>query len=524
METNAFGVTSQIYSPTIGNPLDPEEFKRQGYMMIDFLADYYRNVANYPVLSQVEPNYLRKALPQSAPFDPESIEAILQDVQQHIIPGITHWLSPNYFAYFPSSASTAGILGEMLSTGLGVNGFNWLSSPAITELESIVMDWLGQELKLPGTFLFSGNGGGVVLNTTCEAILCTLVAARDKVLSQVGNDNITKLVVYASDQTHCALKKAAQIAGIHPKNIHAIKTNKSTSFALSPESLFSTILVDVENGLIPCFLCATVGTTATTAIDPIGPLCNVAKKFGIWVHVDAAYAGSACICPEFRNSIDGIEEVDSFSFNAHKWFFTNLLCCCLWVKNPNDLTKSLSTNASYLRNKVSDSKQAIDYKDWQITLSKKFNALKLWMVLRSYGIGNLRNFLRNHVKMAKTFEEFVKMDRRFEIFVPRTFSTVCFRLTPSAIAKLEHYANTTKAHQNGKLASEDFVNQVNYKLLDLINGSGKVYMTHTVVAGAFVLRCAIGGTLTEEKHVNMMWETVQEKVDSILGKPKIALY
>ncbi|KAI4356235.1 hypothetical protein L6164_000272 [Bauhinia variegata] len=394
-------------------------------MVVDFLADYYCNVTNYPVLSQVAPNYLRKILPESAPFNPQPIEAILQDVQQHIIPGITHWLSPNYFAYFPSSASTAGILGEMLSTGLSVNGFNWASSPAATELESIVMDWIGQELKLPEAFLFSGK---------------------------------------------------AQIAGIHPKNLLVIETYKSTSFALSPESLLSTILLDVENGLIPCFLCATVGTTATTAIDPIWPLCNVAKKFGIWVHVDAAYADRV------------------------------------------DYTKSLTTYPSYLRNKASDSKQVIDYKDWQIALSKKFNALKLWIVLRSYGIGNLRNFIRNYVKMAKTFEELVKMDRRFEIFVPRTFSLVCFRLKQSAIATVEPNHNETKAHQN-----EDFMNQVNSKLLDLINGSGKVFLTHAVVAGAFVLRCVFSATLTEEKHVIMMWKVVQEKANSLLDKPIITL-
>ncbi|KAI4354029.1 hypothetical protein L6164_002930 [Bauhinia variegata] len=517
MESDAVDVKPQIDSTTIMNPLDPDEFKRQGYIMIDFLANYYRNVANYPVLSQVESNYLRKRLQKSAPFDPQPIEEILQDVQQHIIPGITHWQSPNFFAYFPATTSTAGFLGEMLSTGLNVVGFNWVASPAATELESIVMDWLGQELKLPETFLFSGNGGGVLLNTTCEAIVCTLVAARDKVLSHVGNDKITKLVVYASDQTHSTVQKAAQIAGIHPKNFHVIQTNKSTSFALSPEALLSAILVDLENGLIPCFLCASVGTTATTAIDPIGPLCNVAKKFGIWVHVDAAYAGSACICPEFRSFINGIEEVNSFSFNPHKWFFTNLSCCCLWVKVPSDLTSSLSTNPHFLRNKASDSKQVIDYKDWQINLSRKFNSLKLWMVLRSYGIGNLRSFIRNDVKMAKTFEELVKLDRRFEIFAPRILSLVCFRLKPSAIA---HKVPIANGPQNGKLATEEFVNQVNNKLLDLINGSGKVYMTHAIVGGAFVIRCAIGTTLTEEQHVIMAWKVVQEKANSILGRTK----
>ncbi|KAI3866227.1 hypothetical protein MKW92_027122 [Papaver armeniacum] len=281
------------------NPLDPDEFRRQGHMIIDFLADYYKNVEKYPVRSQVEPGYLKKRLPESAPYNPESIETILEDVTNDIIPGLTHWQSPNYFAYFPSSGSIAGFLGEMLSTGFNVVGFNWMSSPAATELESIVMNWLGQMLTLPKSFLFSSDGssggGGVLQGTTCEAILCTLTAARDKMLNKIGRENINKLVVYASDQTHCALQKAAQIAGINPKNFRAIATSKATNFGLSPNSLQSTILADIESGLVPLFLCATVGTTSSTAVDPIGPLCAVAKMYGIWVHVDAAYAGSACV-------------------------------------------------------------------------------------------------------------------------------------------------------------------------------------------------------------------------------------
>lgn len=406
----------------------------------------------------------------------------------------------------------------MLSTGFNVVGFNWVSSPAATELETIVMDWLGQILMLPKTFLFSGNiGGGVLLGTTCEAILCTLVAARDKMLSQVGRENIGKLVVYGSDQTHSSLQKAAQIAGIHPKNFRAIKTKRSSSFTLSPDSLLSTILLDVKNGLIPCFLCATMGTTATTAIDPLGPLCNVAKNYGIWVHVDAAYAGAACICPEFRYCLDGVEDANSFSFNAHKWFLTNLTCCCLWVKDHTALTKPLSTDPPFLRNKASESKQVIDYKDWQITLSRKFNALKLWLVLRSYGVDNLRNFLRNHVEMAKTFEGLVRLDKRFEIVAPRNFSLVCFRISPSAIAN--GLSNGIKADPGGKLINDEhyWVNGVNRKLLDSINSSGSIYMTHAEVEGAFVLRCAIGATLTEEHHVIMAWKLVQEHANSLLG-------
>ena len=342
-------------------------------------------------------------------------------MQKYIIPGITHWQSPNYFAYFPSSGSIAGFLGEMLSTGFNVVGFNWMSSPAATELECIVMDWLGEMLKLPKSFLFSGNGGGVLQGTTCEAILCTLTAARDQMLSQVGREKMEKLVVYGSDQTHSAIQKAAKIAGINPMNIRAVKTTKSTSFGLCPKSLRDAVQADVQAGLVPFFLCATVGTTSTNAIDPIGPLCEVAKDYSIWVHVDAAYAGSACICPEFRHFIDGIEGVNSFTLNAHKWFFTTLDCCCLWVKDPSTLIKSLSTNPAYLRNKATDLKQVVDYKDWQITLSRRFRAMKLWLVLRSYGVANLRCFLRSHVKMAQLFEELVRLDNRFEVVAPENF-------------------------------------------------------------------------------------------------------
>ncbi|KAL4393105.1 hypothetical protein HN51_046249 [Arachis hypogaea] len=516
------------------NPVDPEEFRKQGHMIIDFLADYYTKVSNFPVRSQVEPDYLRKHLPDSAPLVPEPIESILEDVQEHIIPGITHWMSPNYYAYFPSSGSVAGFMGEMLSSGLNVVGFNWISSPAATELETIVMDWLGEVLKLPQQFLYkssNNNGGGVLLGTTCEAVLCTLVAARDKKLSQIGRNNIGKLVVYGSDQTHSSFGKAAQIAGI--QNVRAIKTKRSNSFALKADSLLSTIHSDVKNGLIPIYLCATVGTTATTSIDPLMELCDVAKEYEIWVHVDAAYAGSACICPEFRSCIDGIEGANSFSFNAHKWFLTNLACCCLWVKDHNALTKSLSTNPEFLRNKASESKQVIDYKDWQITLSRKFNALKLWLVLRSYGVENLRNFLRSHVNMAMTFEGLVKLDKRFEIVVPRKFSLVCFRVSPSTIARSNYYYyhdnnnnnknncddNYHNGHDDyGKLVNDDYlVNELNRKLLESINNSGKVYMTHGEVEGAFMIRFAIGATLTEEHHVIMAWKLIQEHADSLLG-------
>ncbi|PRQ22156.1 putative pyridoxal phosphate-dependent decarboxylase, pyridoxal phosphate-dependent transferase [Rosa chinensis] len=495
----------EIASSQLTKALDPEEFRKQGHMVINFIADYYQNIEKYPVLSRVEPGYLKKCLPESAPYDPEPISTILRDVQNHIVPGLTHWQSPNFFAYFSSTASTAGFLGEILTTGFNVVGFNWVSSPAATELENIVMDWLGDMLQLPKSFHFSGNGGGVLHGSTCEAIVCTMVAARDQMLRRIGSENLGKLVVYGSDQTHSTLQKATQIVGINTENFRAIKTTKSTGFALLPEMLRLTISSDLEKGLVPLFLCATMGTTATTAIDPLEALCHVAKEYSVWVHVDAAYAGSACICPEFRHFINGVEGANSFSFNPHKWLFTGMDCCCLWVKNPSVLASSLSTNPEFLRNKASDSKQVVDYKDWQIALSRRFRALKLWLVIRSYGVANLRNFIRIHVKMAKTFEGLVRMDKRFEILVPRNFSLVCFRISPSALIS---------SNEDDEIG---MVNEVNCKLLEAINASGKAYMTHAVVGGLYVLRCAVGATLTEEKHIVEAWNVVQDHAQAILS-------
>ncbi|KDP38022.1 hypothetical protein JCGZ_04665 [Jatropha curcas] len=493
----------------IPNPLNADEFRRQGHMIVDFIADYYQNIEKHPVLSQVEPGYLRKRLPLSAPHNPETIETILQDVQKHILPGITHWQSPNYFAYFAASGSTASFLREMLCTGFNIVGFTWLSSPAATELESIVMDWRGQVLQLPSCFLFSGSGGGVIQGTTCRAILCTLSAARDQMLRGIGKEKIGKLVVYASDQTHSALQKAAQIAGINPENFRAIKTTKSTLFALSPDSLRVTIQSDIEKGLIPLFLCATIGTTSTTAVDPLRPLCDVAREYNIWVHVDAAYAGNACICPEFQHFLDGLEDANSFSLNAHKWLLTNLDCCCLWVKDPNALIKSLSTNPEYLKNKASDSAQVVDYKDWQIALSRRFRSLKLWLVLRSYGVGNLRTFLRQHVEMAKVFEGLVREDKRFEIVVPRNFAMVCFRIVPGAI-------EMGKGGVQILPDREILANELNRRLLESINASGCIFMTHGMVGGVYFMRFAVGATLTEDHHVIMAWKVVREHANAIL--------
>ncbi|XP_006285284.2 probable tyrosine decarboxylase 2 [Capsella rubella] len=476
-------------------PMDSELLREQGHIMVDFIADYYKNLQDspqdFPVLSQVQPGYLRDMLPHSAPDQPDSLKKLLDDVTKKIMPGLTHWQSPSYFAYYASSTSVAGFLGEMLSAGLSVVGFTWQTSPAATELEIIVLDWLAQLLQLPDHFLSTGNGGGVIQGTACEAVLVVVLAARDRILKQVGKTSLPRLVVYASDQTHSSFRKACLIGGIHEENIRVLKTDSSTNYGLPPESLEEAISHDLAKGFIPSFVCATVGTTSSAAVDPLVPLGKIAKKNGIWMHVDAAYAGNACICPEYRKYIDGVENADSFNMNAHKWLFANQTCSPLWVKDRYALIDALKTNPEYLDYKVSKRDEVVNYKDWQISLSRRFRSLKLWMVLRLYGSENLRNFIREHVDLAKQFEAYVSQDPRFEVVTSRYFSLVCFRLVPLD-------------------ADEDKCNQRNRELLAAVNSTGKIFISHTALSGKFILRFAVGAPLTEEKHVTEAWQIIQK--------------
>ncbi|KAI9196217.1 hypothetical protein LWI28_022017 [Acer negundo] len=424
--------------------LDSKNFSDESKTVIDFIAEYYRNIEKYPVRSRIEPGYLSEKLPESAPFVPESLEEVLKDVSESILPGLTHWQSPNFFAYFQANASTAGFLGEMLCSCLNVVGFNWISSPAATELETIVMDWMGKMLKLPSSFLFSGTG----------------------------------------------VQKSAKLIGITKSNFRVITTSFSTKFALSPKNLRATIEADVKAGLVPLYLCDTVGITACGAVDPIKELGKVAREYEMWFHIDANYAGSACICPEYRPYLDGVEFSDSICLNPHKWFLTNMDCCYLWLKKPKILVDSLSTDSEILRNKASESHSVIDYKDWQIALSRRFKALKLWIVIRKHGLTNLMYHIRSDVDMAKRFEAMVATDRRFEIVVLRKFALVCFMLKP-------------------ELESDG--SELNQKLLEAVNSSGRAFMSHAVVGGLFVIRAAIGATLTEDRHVDDLWKLILEK-------------
>ncbi|CAG7900401.1 unnamed protein product, partial [Brassica rapa] len=484
-------------------PMDSEQLREYGHRMVDFIADYYKTIETFPVLSQVQPGYLHNLLPDSAPEQPETLEQVLDDVKEKILPGVTHWQSPSFFAYYPANSSVAGFLGEMLSAALNIVGFSWVSSPAATELEMIVLDWFAKLLNLPEQFLSRGNGGGVIQGTASEAILVVMIAARDKVLRSLGKKALEKLVVYSSDQTHSSLPKACQIAGIHLENCRMLKTDSSTNYALRPESLQEAVSGDLEAGLIPFFLCGTVGTTSSTAVDPLAELGKITKSNEMWFHVDAAYAGSACICPEYRQYIDGVETADSFNMNAHKWFLTNFDCSLLWVKDRYALTEALSTNPEFLKNKASQANLVVDYKDWQIPLGRRFRSLKLWMVLRLYGAETLKSYIKNHIKLAKDLEQLVSQDPNFEVVTPRIFSLVCFR-----IAAVDN--------------DEKTCNNLNRSLLDAVNSSGKLFISHTTLSGKFVLRLAIGAPLTEEKHVMDAWKVIQEEASFLLASQAVS--
>ncbi|XP_020172713.1 tyrosine decarboxylase 1-like [Aegilops tauschii subsp. strangulata] len=482
--------------------LDPETFARESRAVINFLAGYYRDVEKYPVQPEAMPGCLRTLLPDAPPENGEQMDVILEEVWRHIVPALTHWQSPKFFGYFQANASTAGFAGEMLSTGLNVVPFTRAASPAATELESVVMDWMGKLAGLPDCFLFSGGGGGVLHGSTCEAVVCTLAAARDRALSRLSHEGILRLVVYASDQSHSTFQKGARIVGVPRSNFRVIPTSAASSYGLTAASVRDAVEADVASGLVPLYLCATVGTTGLGAVDPVRDLGELAREHGIWLHVDAAYAGSALICPEFHEYIDGAELADSVSMNPHKWFLTNMDCCCLWVASPAALTSALSTNPEYLSNVTEESAAGagvVDYKDWQIALSRPFRAIKLWVVLRRYGGAGMRAYIRRHVEMARWFERALEADERFEVIAPTRFSLVTFPIRPW--------------HEGDP--GDDAVDALNRKLLVAVNGSGRAFMTHFMVDGKFVIRMAVGGAMTRMRHVQDTWELVREKAKEV---------
>ena len=390
--------------------MTPDEFRRYGRAVIDWIADYYENVEAYPVQSQVQPGEIYAALPDQPPQQGEPFDQILQDINKFIMPGITHWQSPNFYAYFPSNTSGPSILGDLLSSGLGVQGMLWITSPACTELETLVLDWLADMLGLPEKFKSTNSGGGVIQDTASTASLTALLTARERATNYQSNLKGCDgdLIAYISTQTHSSLEKAARISGIGEENLHSVAVDED--FAMDPQALEQTIQKDRQAGKQPFFVCATVGTTSSNAMDPIPDIGRICQREGLWLHVDAAMSGTAALCPEYRHFQDGLEYADSYAFNPHKWMFTKFDCDCFYVADRASLIKTLSILPEYLRNKATEAGAVFDYRDWHVQLGRRFRSLKLWFVIRHYGVQGLQYHIRRHVELAQGFASWVEAD------------------------------------------------------------------------------------------------------------------
>ncbi|XP_074841579.1 aromatic-L-amino-acid decarboxylase [Carettochelys insculpta] len=478
--------------------MDAAEFRKRGKEMVDYIADYYEQLENRQVYPDVEPGYLRPLIPDAAPQEPESFEDVLKDIGRIIMPGVTHWHSPYFFAYFPTASSFPGLLADMLSGGIGCVGFSWAASPACTELETVMLDWLGKMINLPEEFLASkdGEGGGVIQGTASEATLVMLLAARTKTIRRVQSEHpelamgdvMSRLVAYASDQAHSSVEKAALIGGVKIKNIPS-----DDKFAVRGSALQDALQEDRAAGLIPFFViqfCATLGTTSCCSFDKLlelGPICN---KENIWMHVDAAYAGSAFICPEFQHLLNGVEFADSFNFNPHKWLLVNFDCSAMWVKKRSDLTNAFKLDPLYLQHSHQESGLVTDYRHWQIPLGRRFRSLKMWFVFRMYGVKGLQEYIRKHVKLAHEFENLVLQDKRFEICAEVTLGLVCFRLKGSS--------------------------ELNEALLKSINDARKIHLVPCHLREKFVLRFAICSRTVESVHVQLAWQHISKLATDLL--------
>ncbi len=465
-------------NPQTSFHMTPAQFREYGRLVVDWIADYYEQIETYPVLSQVKPGDIRATLPISPPTQGAPFPDILADVQT-LIPGVTHWQSPNFFAYFPANASGPAILGDLLSSGLGVQGMLWATSPACTELETHVLDWLVEMLGLPEKF----RGNGVIQDTASSASLCALLAARERATHFMSNKNGCdgKLTAYTSTQTHSSVEKAMGIAGMGRANLRLIPTDDT--FAMCVEDLAARVAEDRAAGLTPCFVTATIGTTSSNALDPIRAIGEFCRAEGLWLHIDAAMSGTAALCPEFRYTHDGVELADSYAFNPHKWMFTNFDCNVFYVADRAALINTLSILPEYLKNQATQSGAVYDYRDWHIQLGRRFRALKLWFVIRHYGVEGLQHHIRQHVALAQQFAAWVRAHPDFELAAPTPLNLVCFR------------------HKAG--------DALNRTLLETLNQSGDLYLTHTVLNGQYTLRMCIGQTNTEERHVRAAWEKIQ---------------
>lgn len=455
-----------------------DDFRVQAHALVDWMADYLQTESQ-TVVPHTLPGQVRESLPASPPEEGEPFSAIFEDFKSTIVPNMSHWNHPGWFGYFPANNSPPSILAEMLTATLGAQCMSWQTSPAATELEQVVMSWLSEACALPDGF------HGVIQDTASSATLVSLLTARERFESA----DWPKLRVYASGETHSSIDKAAKIAGVLPQNLVRLPVDRH--LAIDADALGRAIEADLSLGLIPAFVCATIGTTSTTAIDPIFEIGELCQDHHVWLHVDAAYAGTAAIAPEFRWMFEGLEFADTYVFNPHKWMLTNFDCSAYFVKDVDALLGTFSTHPEYLRTRFDD--DVPNFRDWGIPLGRRFRALKLWFVIRSYGLAGIRQFVRNHVALADELRARVVESQDFELMADTKLGLVCLRARP------------------GWADSED-LDRLNESLLQRINSEGPFYATHTRVRGEFVIRVAIGQWRTKKTHVDAFWDALNRSL------------
>ena len=469
--------------------MNPEEFRRIGHQLIDWIADYRTRVADFPVRSRVEPGAVRAQLPALPPIQPESFDAVFSDLEQIILPGLSHWQHPNFFGYFPSNGELSSVLGDYLSTGLGVLGLSWQSSPALTELEELVTDWARQMVGL------SDSWSGVIQDTASSCTLVAMLCARERAsqysLSRGGLQGEEKpLVVYVSAHSHSSVEKAALLAGFGRANLHLIPTDEK--YALRSEALEQAIQADLQQGLLPCAVVATTGTTTTTALDPVQAIGEIARRYNLWLHVDAAMAGSAMILPECRWMWEGVEAADSLVFNPHKWLGVAFDCSLYYVRDPEHLVRVMSTNPSYLQSAV-DTKVK-NLRDWGIPLGRRFRALKLWCLIREQGVEKLQARLRRDLANAQWFAEQVRSTPDWCVLAPVSLQTICVRHGPAGV--------------EGEALDKHTLDWV-----ERVNNSGGAYLTPAILDGRWMVRVSIGALLTERPHVEALWNLMRREAE-----------
>jgi aromatic-L-amino-acid/L-tryptophan decarboxylase len=471
--------------------MTPDEFRKHAHSLVEWMAMYMENVGNYPVKSAVKPGEIFNQIPSSPPEGPEPFENFMVDLEEIIMPGITHWQSPDFFAYFPANSSPPSVLAEMITATLGAQCMNWETSPAAAELEEKMMIWLRDMIGLPSYL------EGVIQDSASSATLAAVITAREKVTGFEINSNGAAsagiLRVYCSGQAHSSVDKAVKICGIGEKNL--VKIAVRDDLSMNPVSLQKAIESDREKGFVPCCVVATIGTTGTTAVDPLRAIGEICSKNDIWLHVDAAMAGTALILPEFQWMIDGKEYVDSFLFNPHKWMFTNFDCTAFFIKDATALIKTFEIVPEYLKTRTRGIVN--DYRDWGIPLGRRFRALKLWSVIRSYGTQGLQKKIRQHIEFAARLKEMIIKEPDFEILAPVIINVVCFRFIPPDV-------------------TESRLNELNEELNHLLNDSGKLYLSHTTINGKYTLRMVTGQTNVTFNHVEKAWSFIREYARSLV--------